>query len=301
MRRVALALLVLAAACGGNDDDPAPAASASTSTSASSVASTTTTVDDDDVYADPASWLCRPDSDDPCDGDLDATIVQADGTTTLEPFVPATDALIDCFYVYPTVSNDPDAQSDMVPNAEEMSVVRNQAARLGSVCDVYAPMYRQATLTELQRTLGGASGFFAAVGLAYPDVLAAWRHYLAEDNDGRGVVVIGHSQGAGHLAQLLREEIDPNEDQRSLLVSGILLGNSAYASDYPNLHACAAADDTGCIASYSSFRSTAPPPANSFFARARGGEEAICTNPAAMSAASATCTRTSQAPGWAST
>ena len=31
------------------------------------------------------------------------------------------------------------------------------------------------------------------------DVVAAWRHYLDHDNRGRGVVLIGHSQGTGML------------------------------------------------------------------------------------------------------
>ena len=29
------------------------------------------------IYADPANWLCRPDVDDVCDHDLDATVGQA--------------------------------------------------------------------------------------------------------------------------------------------------------------------------------------------------------------------------------
>jgi hypothetical protein len=29
--------------------------------------------------------------------------------------------------------------------------------------------------------------------LAYADVLAAWRSYLANDNHGRGFVLVGHS------------------------------------------------------------------------------------------------------------
>ena len=38
-----------------------------------------------DVYADPAHWVCRPDTDDICDDGLDATVVEADGTLTEEP------------------------------------------------------------------------------------------------------------------------------------------------------------------------------------------------------------------------
>ena len=40
------------------------------------------------------------------------------------------------------------------------------------------------------------------------DVKAAWEHYLAYNNVGRGVVLIGHSQGSGLLTRLIASEID---------------------------------------------------------------------------------------------
>jgi hypothetical protein len=286
-----LVALLLAGCSSAHDDAVRPSSSTSTTTP-------TTTADPDDVYADPASWLCRPDTDDGCDDDLDATAVAGAGRETPVPFTAATDAPIDCFYVYPTVSNDPGERSDMEPGVEEQNVVRNQAARLGEVCDLYAPIYRQATIPELQRTLGGRGRFFAATDEAYPDVLAAWRHYLAVDNHGRGVIVIGHSQGSGHLVRLLKEEIDPNADQRDLLVSAILLGTNAHARDFPHLHVCASGDDTGCIVSYSSFRADKPPPADSYFGRPQDDEPAICTNPAAPAGGSAELHPFFQPMGW---
>ena len=45
-------------------------------------------------------------------------------------------------------------------------------------------------------------------GLGYDDVRDAWNYYLQHDNHGRGVVLIGHSQGAYVLAALLAQEID---------------------------------------------------------------------------------------------
>ena len=41
---------------------------------------------------------------------------------------------------------------------------------------------------------------------AYQDVRSAFFDYLAHDNDGRGIVFIGHSQGAGVLRRLLRAQ-----------------------------------------------------------------------------------------------
>ncbi len=55
-------------------------------------------------------------------------------------------------------------------------------------------------------------------------MLAAWRDYLAHDNHGRGVVLIGHSQGAYVLKHLVKTVIDRSPAERRLLVSAILLG-----------------------------------------------------------------------------
>ncbi|WP_227462344.1 DUF3089 domain-containing protein [Desertimonas flava] len=91
-------------------------------------------------YADPAHWVCHPDTADVCDTGLDATIVDADGTLTPEPFAPDPGAPVDCFYVYPTISRDPSANSDLVAgDDEERFVAANQVAPLGTGCRVFAP------------------------------------------------------------------------------------------------------------------------------------------------------------------
>src|SRR6185295_12401902 len=130
----------------------------------------------------------------------------------------------DCFYVYPTVSTDPTPNSDMTAGAEENGVVRAQLARFASQCRVYAPLYRQATLTAL-RAAATATPMTVDRALGYNDVLDAWNHYLQRDNNGRGVVLIGHSQGSGVLTQLIRNEIDGKPVQ-SKIISALLLGTS---------------------------------------------------------------------------
>ena len=158
-------------------------------------------------YGDGKSWLCRPGRQDACAVDQSATIVAADGTVTREEWKANPNAPIDCFYVYPTVSTDPGGNSDMIPGPEENGVVRAQLARFASECKVYAPMYRQATLTALRAATTG-SPIAVDRALGYNDVLDSWNHYLQHDNNGRGVVLIGHSQGSGLLTQLIRNEID---------------------------------------------------------------------------------------------
>ncbi|MGM0633905.1 MAG: DUF3089 domain-containing protein, partial [Pseudomonadota bacterium] len=96
-------------------------------------------------YSEPDNWLCRPDNPRACAIDMDSTIVHADGRLAREAFGRQNEAVVDCFYVYPTVSQDSTANSDMEAGPEEMSVIRSQFARMGAECRQFAPLYRQVT------------------------------------------------------------------------------------------------------------------------------------------------------------
>ncbi len=109
-------------------------------------------------YSDDSAWICRPGRDDVCEGSLDITMVSANGSTEVVEVPHASDAPVDCLYVYPTVSQDKLANSDLVPGeTEEIAATLIQAARFGSVCDVYVPVYRQITLAALFREVAAAS------------------------------------------------------------------------------------------------------------------------------------------------
>lgn len=239
-------------------------------------------------YSDPASWLCRPGRQDACAVDLTTTVVRADGTMAREEWRADPNAPIDCFYVYPTVSTDPGMNSDMTPDEAELRTVYQQFARFGSACRLYAPSYRQVTLAGLrERRAGGATNLDR--GPAVEDVRAAFRHYLAEDNDGRGFVLIGHSQGASVLRSVLAQEIE-GQPVQNRLVSALLIGTTipvARGSDvggtFRTVPLCRARTQTGCLIAYSAFRATAPPPENTLFGRVDDPAlAAACTNPAAL-------------------
>lgn len=240
-------------------------------------------------YSDEKSWLCRPGRRDACDVDLSTTIVAADGNLAAEKWTADQNASIDCFYVYPTVSTDTTPNSDMNADPAELNVVRTQFARFGSKCRPYAPMYRQITLAGLRRSLG--TGGIPAWGgnPHYSDVRDAWNYYLQHDNKGRGVVLVGHSQGSFILIELMRNEIDGKPIQ-SQIVSAILLGTTVavpkgkdVGGTFKNIPLCHSATQTGCVMVYASFRSTVPPPANTLFGKVPEPEMiAACTNPAAL-------------------
>ncbi len=239
-------------------------------------------------YSDGKTWLCRPGRQDACTVDLTTTVVAADGKLTIEKWSGNPKAAIDCFYVYPTVSNDQTPNSDMNAGPEELSVIKAQFARFGSECRVFAPLYRQVTLTALRAGLGGKP-MTVDRALGYNDVVDSWNYYLEHDNQGRGVVLIGHSQGSGVLTQLIRNEIDGKPVQERL-ISALLLGTSLpvpkgkdVGGAFKHIPVCRSSSQTGCVIAYASFRSNVPPPANTKFGRVGGeGMAAACANPAAL-------------------
>jgi hypothetical protein len=246
-------------------------------------------------YSKAENWLCRPGrAGDACAIDLTTTVVVPGGKITRETFTANAMAPIDCFYVYPTVSADQATNSDMAIGPEEQNVIRQQFARFGSQCRTFAPMYRQVTLTGLRAAMAPGGKLALDQSPGYDDVLAAWNYYLKNDNNGRGVVIIGHSQGAIVLTRLIAEEIDGKPVQ-SRLVSAILMGTSVpvpkgkdLGGAFKNIPLCRSAEQTGCLITFATFRSTLPPPANTLFGRVTGeGMEAACTNPAALAGGSA--------------
>ena len=180
----------------------------------------------------------------------------------------------------------------MIADDPERSVVRSQFARFAALCRPYAPMYRQTTLTALRARLAGKPMEVDRT-LAYADIADAWTYYLEHDNHGRGVVLVGHSQGSGVLTQLIRNEIDGKPVQ-ARIISALLLGASVpvprgkdVGGAFQHLPLCRRAQQTGCVIAYASFRSTIPPPADSLFGRVPGENMvAACTNPAALAGGS---------------
>ena len=239
-------------------------------------------------YSDGKTWLCRPGRQDACAIDLAATVVAADGTFKRETFASDPKAPIDCFYVYPTVSTDAGVNSDMTADPAELNVVATQFARFASKCRPYAPLYRQVTLAGLRAAMAKGAPTLDR-GIGYDDVLNAWNYYLQHDNQGRGVVLVGHSQGSFVLGELIRQEIDGKPIQ-SRLVSAILMGatfmvpkGKDVGGTFKNIPVCKSNTQVGCVISFASFRSTIPPPANTLFGRAPSPDQvAICTNPAAL-------------------
>jgi hypothetical protein len=240
-------------------------------------------------------WLCQPGTaPDPCASDLDATVVTASGARSLQSASAAINPPFDCFYVYPTVSTENGPNADLNIQPAEIAAAKAQAARFSSVCRVWAPMYRQVTLSSL------ITGGLAAINTAYASLLSDWQYYLQHINAGRPFVLIGHSQGAAMLIRLIANQIDPDPPVRQRLVTAILAGGNlqvptgrTVGATFKNIPLCTSTSAAGCAIAYSSFGSQ--PPADSLFGRpgsgvslqslqlTTAGQQVACVNPASIS------------------
>src|SRR5262249_31665447 len=156
---------------------------------------------------------------------------------------------------YPTVSDQLGPNANLSIDPEIRSIALYQAARYAQTCRIYAPVYRQMTVPSL--TNGSITA--AVARQAYGEVLAAWKECLAKYNHGPGAVLIGHSQGAGHLQELIRTRVDGKPVARRL-VSAILLGGDVMVRKgrdtggvFKRIRACRSATQLGCVVAFSTF------------------------------------------------
>ena len=121
-------------------------------------------------------WLCKPGvKPDPCKGSLKTTVFDSAGNSEVRTAKNAHRPKYDCFYVYPTVSEQPTPNANKHIDPQQTSIAQYQAARYSEDCKVYAPVYRQATLAGISDPESVDPNSFA---IAYKDVLAAWKNYL---------------------------------------------------------------------------------------------------------------------------
>ena len=248
-------------------------------------------------YSRATSWICRPGVDDgTCSANLDAMTVEMSGARTPATHKVATDAPVDCFYIYPTASLDPTMYSDLSPDESEKKVVHGQAARLTARCRLYVPVYHQFTLPALRWSTAHPETKID-FEIPYRDVRAAWLYYLAHDNQGRGVILVGHSQGSELLRRLIAEEIDGKPAQKRM-VAAYLAGNfNLDSGSFHSIMPCARADQTGCLVAWQSYLDTQDGPR--FFGNAKPGTKPICVNPAAVSGGRAQLQTYVSKPGFA--
>ena len=223
-------------------------------------------------------WLCRPgQTPDPCASSRAATAVAGERhhpPRVIADLAPSA-GRFDCFYVYPTVSTEPGVNADLAVQPAEQAAAVVQASRFSQHCTVWAPMYRQVTVTGLAAASRPVRRWLSRTPACWPP--------------GRTIspttTTAGRSSSSGIRrarpcsSSCCRPRSTPRRACAGRMVSAILLGGNVQVPTgravggtfrtHPGLRH--GPSQTRCVIAYSSFGS--PPPANSLFGRAgRRGE-----------------------------
>jgi len=160
---------------------------------------------------------------------------------------------VDIFYLYPTAwtSTDPDNphicaidEPTMLIQAPE--AFARQATAFETVGNIYAPFYRQDNGSSINR-------LDTIAGIPTLDAVAAFDYYINHFNNNRPFILVGHSQGATVLSNLLAGYIKDHPDVYSRMIAAYVIGNpitDAYLAANPHLKFAEGPDDTGVIISY---------------------------------------------------
>ncbi len=240
-------------------------------------------------YKDPRSWLCLPGRDDACAANLDATELLPDGARVVvrDSPTPSKGAdKVDCFYVYPTVdlSLAPANHTSFADLGPMTRTTIAQAARFRTTCRLFAPLYRQATIGSYLRAPDVREGYLA---VAASDVMDAFAHYLATYNEGRKIVLIGHSQGAEMVSRLLKRYFDDDPAMRERLLLALPIGGhievptgETTGGTFAHIPVCTGKGETGCVVGYHSF--IAGTNIEPGFDPPTAGRESVCVDPVAL-------------------
>lgn len=174
----------------------------------------------------------------------------------------AKDAKADVFFVHPTTYltnatwNAKYDEGDFTGTQLEDGVLRYQTSIFNGCCRMFAPRYRQTTLSAF---LNPGDSAFKAYDLAYSDVLRAFDHYLAHENNGRPFILASHSQGSLHATRLLKDRILADVNVRKRLVVAYIVGASMPENiESTGLPVCNSPRQTRCIVDWNSTTALTP-------------------------------------------
>jgi hypothetical protein len=163
----------------------------------------------------------------------------------------------DVFYLYPTFFMDKSDSSWNISIEDEKQreivadkAVRYQASAWAESGRVFAPYYRQAHLRSYRNLENGGK---EALLFAYADVRAAFQHYLQHYNNGRPIILAGHSQGSTHIMLLLKEFFDGQPLQKQL-VAAYMPGISVEKDYYKSIKHMTCPNETGGFVVWNTFK-----------------------------------------------
>lgn len=168
--------------------------------------------------------------------------------------LPSVNNEVDVFYVYPTVSSNPDGSMNITDDEERAlakGIFDAQANVFEPHANVFAPYYRQ-----MSTAVAAGPDMLATDTMEFKqgaaDVEEAFEYYITTLNEGRPFIIAGHSQGTMALIELIKNRFGDDEDLRERLVAAYLIGYTVTDEDLEKagLSAAQAADDVGVVITY---------------------------------------------------
>lgn len=168
--------------------------------------------------------------------------------------IPSPEKEVDVFYVYPTVSGNPNGYMDIDSDDERalaQGIFAAQASLFESRANVFAPYYRQMS-TRVNMTEGQLATDTPEFKRGAADVQDAFDDYISRLNPDRPFILAGHSQGTMALIELIKNRFGENAELRDRLVAAYLIGYTVTDRDLETagLTAAESADDTGVVITY---------------------------------------------------
>lgn len=164
---------------------------------------------------------------------------------------------IDVFYIYPTLITSKEDSRWNVPINDTLQqkkildgAICFQASAWSEAGNIYAPYYRQAHIRSYYNLEDGGR---QALLLAYSDVKNAFEYYLKHYNNGKGIILAGHSQGSTHLSFILRDFFDEKDLQKQL-VAAYLPGIGFEKNLYKTIPFMSSPDQIGGFVSWNTFK-----------------------------------------------
>ncbi|MGA2823552.1 MAG: DUF3089 domain-containing protein [Bacteroidales bacterium] len=166
--------------------------------------------------------------------------------------LPATVYKADVFYLYPTAWSNSDSMPVIctIDNASMLTqapqAFARQATAFDSIANIYAPFYRQDNSSPVNR-------LNVIADIPTLDATAAFDYYIKHFNKGRPFVLLGHSQGATILSNLLAGYLKSNPQVYSRMIAAYVIGSPVtkeYINENTHLKFATGPDDTGVIISW---------------------------------------------------
>ena len=162
---------------------------------------------------------------------------------------------VDVFFIHPTSLRSRSSWNDTVPSQDAsiryLWAHKNQAEVYQECCNIFSPIYRQATWSAYWAPEGTKARY-----LAYEDIKSAFEIYLSRFNQDRPFFIAGHSQGSEYGIRLLQDFI-VNKPLKKKLIAAYLIGFPVPLEPLNRTHndlaVCQDERDTGCLIGFGTF------------------------------------------------